>query len=131
MHVTIMTINYIGPFPIPSRIEMATATGTQAPITRPGRRMWPIIAAAVIIVIAVVGVFAYVYLLKPSSSNFVCDPTKEGSCTVTVSGAGASFPYFVWLNWTKTYEGLYPNVTVNYASIGSTAGKKVIANQTQ
>ncbi len=110
---------------------MASSTGVQAPIARPGRRMWPIIAAAVIIVVAVVGVFAYVYLLRNGTSTFVCDPAKEGSCTVTVSGAGASFPFFIWQNWTRVYGNLYPNVTVSYNSIGSTAGKKVIANQTQ
>src|SRR5215471_1068459 len=131
MHVTNVTINYIDRFPILVRFEMATATGTQAPITRPGRRMWPIIAAVAIIIIAIVGLFAYVYLLKNGPGSFVCDPTKEGSCTVTVSGAGASFPYFIWLNWTKVYESRYPNVTINYSSVGSTAGKKVIANQTQ
>src|SRR5215831_3117050 len=124
MHVTSMTINYIVPFLHSPRLEMASGSGTQAPITRPGRRMWPIIAAVVVIIIVVGGILAYVYLLRgPNNGSFVCDPTKAGSCTVTIQGAGATFPQFIWLNWTKGYNQLYPNVTISYNLIGSTAGK--------
>src|SRR5215467_15786957 len=120
MHVTSMTINYIGPFPILTRLEMASGTGTQAPITRPGRRMWPIIAAVAIIIIAIVGVFAYVYLMKNAiTSNFVCDPTKEGSCTVSLQGTGATFPAPLLQKWTTDYHNLFPNVTITYNALGS------------
>ena len=101
----------------------------EAPITRPGRKMWPIIAAVVIIVVAIVGVFAYIYFTR-NTTSFVCNLAVEGSCTITVQGAGATFPAPLIQNWTLTYHALYPNVTVNYNSVGSTAGRQLITNKT-
>jgi len=91
--------------------------------------MWPIIAAVVIIVVAIVGVFSYIYFTR-NTTSFICNRAVEGSCTITIQGAGASFPAPLIQNWTLTYHVLYPNVTVNYSSVGSTAGRQLITNKT-
>lgn len=100
---------------------MATGSGTQPEVRRPGRRIWPIVLAAVIILVAIGGVLAYVY--------FIGNNNPTGS-SATIQGTGATFPAPLIQNWTITYHGLYPNVTVNYNALGSGAGIAVITNQT-
>jgi phosphate transport system substrate-binding protein len=96
-------------------VKMSTGTGTE-PVKRPGRRLWPIILGLVVIVVAIVGVFAYVYLTSTPA--------------VAIQGTGATFPAPLIQNWTITYHNLYSNTTINYNSLGSGAGIAVITNQT-
>ncbi len=69
---------------------------------------------------AVVGVVAYEYFVGTSNQN----------TSVTIQGAGATFPAPLIQNWTVTYHNLYSNVTINYNSVGSTAGRQLITNKT-
>lgn len=64
----------------------------------------PIVAAAVL----VASVFAYQYLSTPQ--------------TITLNGAGATFPFPLIDKWTAEYNKIKPNVQVNYQSIGSGGG---------
>ena len=43
---------------------------------------------------------------------------------VRLDGAGASFPKFIYERWFQDINGKYPNLRVNYESIGSGAGVK-------
>src|SRR5712692_6994636 len=95
---------------------MATGTPTGTTIQRPGRKRWPLILATVIIIAAIVSVVAYEYFTVTTS--------------VTIQGAGATFPSKLIQNWSATYHNLYSNVTINYNPVGSTSGYKLIANKT-
>jgi len=50
--------------------------------------------------------------------------------TVTLNGAGASFPYPLYSKWIAEYRKIAPNVTIDYQSIGSGGGIKGITEQT-
>ena len=46
----------------------------------------------------------------------------------TLNGAGATFPYPMYSKWFNEYHNLYPNIQINYQSIGSGGGiRQVIA----
>ncbi len=100
---------------------MAATSDTGTTIQRPGRRLWPIILGAIIIIVVIGGVLAYVYLTGNNG------PTTSSA---TIQGTGATFPAPLIQNWTVTYHNLYSNVTVNYSALGSGAGIQVITNQT-
>ncbi|HXG58649.1 MAG TPA: phosphate ABC transporter substrate-binding protein PstS [Thermoanaerobaculia bacterium] len=53
----------------------------------------------------------------------------QGS-TVSINGAGATFPYPIYSKWFDHYHQLHPNVQINYQSIGSGGGIKQLAAQT-
>src|SRR2546427_10809181 len=41
---------------------------------------------------------------------------------LTITGAGATFPYPIYSKWFDEYHKLHPNVQINYQSIGSGGG---------
>ena len=41
---------------------------------------------------------------------------------VLINGAGATFPYPIYSKWFDTYHKLFPNIQINYQSIGSGGG---------
>ncbi|HEU4936880.1 MAG TPA: phosphate ABC transporter substrate-binding protein PstS [Vicinamibacterales bacterium] len=49
---------------------------------------------------------------------------------VTITGAGATFPYPIYSKWFSDYNKLHPNVAINYQSIGSGGGVKQLTSQT-
>ncbi len=50
------------------------------------------------------------------------------SAQTTLNGAGATFPYPMYSKWFNEYHNLYPNIQINYQSIGSGGGiRQVIA----
>nr|PZN26594.1 MAG: phosphate ABC transporter substrate-binding protein PstS [Pseudomonadota bacterium] len=53
---------------------------------------------------------------------------KDG--VVALNGAGATFPFPLYSKWTAEYNRLYPNVRINYQSIGSGGGIRQIVAQT-
>jgi phosphate transport system substrate-binding protein len=61
-----------------------------------------------------------------------CDRGGLGTKTPTVSltGAGATFPNPLYQKWLSEYEKLHPNVKIDYQSIGSGGGIKQIQSQT-
>ncbi|HKP35688.1 MAG TPA: phosphate ABC transporter substrate-binding protein PstS [Pyrinomonadaceae bacterium] len=54
----------------------------------------------------------------------------SGGGTVSLQGAGATFPYPLYLKWLNEYTKANPNVRVDYQSIGSGGGIKQIQAQT-
>src|SRR5215510_14654036 len=57
-----------------------------------------------------------------------CNNTENGS--VSLQGAGASFPSPLYQKWLAEYSKLHPNVKLDYQSIGSGGGIKQIQSQT-
>ncbi len=49
---------------------------------------------------------------------------------VTITGAGATFPYPIYSKWFAEYNKKFPNVEINYQSIGSGGGVKQLTSQT-
>ncbi len=53
-----------------------------------------------------------------------------GSQEVSLTGAGATFPFPLYSKWMSEYNKLNPNVRINYQSIGSGGGIKQIVSGT-
>lgn len=65
---------------------------------------------------------------QPVTAN---NPTgSDGSQTIQINGAGATFPYPIYSKWFSEYNALHPNVRINYQSIGSGGGIQQMVNQT-
>ncbi|HEX9493167.1 MAG TPA: phosphate ABC transporter substrate-binding protein PstS [Thermoanaerobaculia bacterium] len=56
-------------------------------------------------------------------------PSASGAKT-TINGAGATFPNPLYSKWFSDYNKLYPDVQINYQSIGSGGGIKQLSSQT-
>jgi phosphate transport system substrate-binding protein len=57
--------------------------------------------------------------------------TTSGSAqTLTINGAGATFPYPIYSKWFAEYGKTRPNVQINYQSIGSGGGIKQLSSKT-
>jgi phosphate transport system substrate-binding protein len=56
-------------------------------------------------------------------------PTKPAG-SVSLTGAGATFPLPVYTEWTYAYPYVDPSVSINYQGIGSGGGKKAIIDNT-
>ena len=50
--------------------------------------------------------------------------------TITLNGAGATFPYPIYSKWFSEYNKLHPDVQINYQSIGSGGGIRQVINGT-
>ena len=60
-----------------------------------------------------------------------CAATTVGSAqTISLQGAGATFPYPLYSKWMAEYQKLHPSVQINYQSIGSGGGIKQILERT-
>ena len=57
-------------------------------------------------------------------------PPEPVSASITLQGAGATFPTPLYTSWFETYTAKYPQVLFNYQSIGSGGGIKAITQQT-
>ena len=66
---------------------------------------------------------AFVFLVGSIACN-------SGSGTVTLQGAGASFPAPLYQKWVSEYGKLHANVRIDYQSIGSGGGIKQLKEQT-
>jgi phosphate ABC transporter phosphate-binding protein len=63
-------------------------------------------------------------VVVPMSANAQTpEPPKSGT-QFNINGAGASFPFPLIDTWRVEYKKLYPNVNLNYQSIGSGGGVK-------
>src|SRR5437763_9345660 len=54
----------------------------------------------------------------------------SGGSTVSLQGAGATYPNPLYQKWINEYSKLHPNVRIDYQSIGSGGGQKQIKEQT-
>jgi len=58
-------------------------------------------------------------------------PDQAGQqASVSLNGAGASFPYPLYSKWIQEYKKLNPQVTIDYQSIGSSGGINNILQET-
>lgn len=55
---------------------------------------------------------------------------ESNDAPVSLNGAGASFPLFLYERWFREYNQLHPNVQVNYQPVGSAAGIQQVINGT-
>src|SRR5258708_6341301 len=62
----------------------------------------------------------------PAASDTAPAAKKDDS--ISLNGAGATFPYPLYSKWISEYNKLNPNVKINYQSIGSGGGiRQIIA----
>jgi phosphate transport system substrate-binding protein len=61
-----------------------------------------------------------------------CERTTAGSCneTITLHGAGATFPFPLYSKWIAEYARMNPGIHINYQSIGSGGGVRQIVART-
>jgi phosphate transport system substrate-binding protein len=57
-------------------------------------------------------------------------PTALPAGSITINGAGATFPLPLYTQWTYAYQFVDPSVIINYQGTGSGAGKTAIINNT-
>jgi phosphate transport system substrate-binding protein len=57
-------------------------------------------------------------------------PAAPASSSLTINGAGATFPNPIYSKWFDEYQKLHPEVRINYQSIGSGAGIRQLTAQT-
>jgi phosphate transport system substrate-binding protein len=66
--------------------------------------------------------------LAACQSNEPTSPTAGTS--LTINGAGATFPNPIYSKWFDEYQKSHPNIRINYQSIGSGGGIKQLSAQT-
>ena len=74
------------------------------------------------------------FACKPAETPNADTTTKNApaatGATITINGAGATFPYPIYSKWFDQYHTAHPNVQINYQSIGSGGGIKQLSAQT-
>src|SRR5919106_4144511 len=77
-------------------------------------------------------VVAWFGVLLMVSALIACNPhsSPDGGGTVSLQGAGATFPNPLYQKWLSEYGKLHPNVRIDYQSIGSGGGIKQLKEQT-
>ncbi len=84
----------------------------------------------IILILVVAGVFLAGCVSKqPVEVQPTAQPTKASE-TITLNGAGATFPYPLISKWSSEYNKIKPNIQINYQSVGSGAGIQQIAAKT-
>ena len=66
--------------------------------------------------------------VQPTATPTV-QPT-QAPATITLTGAGATFPYPLISKWSSEYNKINPNIQINYQSVGSGAGIQQISAKT-
>ncbi len=56
--------------------------------------------------------------------------SNDDERTLSLNGAGATFPFPLYSKWIAEYHRLYPNVRINYQSIGSGGGIRQLVAET-
>jgi phosphate transport system substrate-binding protein len=72
-----------------------------------------------------------VFACKPAETpNADTAKSTASGATITINGAGATFPYPIYSKWFDQYHTTHPNIQINYQSIGSGGGIKQLSAQT-
>src|SRR5437867_13342432 len=76
--------------------------------------------------------FIFLFLVLAACTKTEAPPTAtgQGSRTITINGAGATFPNPIYSKWFSDYNKLHPDVQINYQPIGSGGGLKQLISQT-
>lgn len=86
----------------------------------------------IVIILILAGVLLAGCISKPAQpepTSSVLQPTKAPE-TITLIGAGATFPYPLLSKWSSEYNKINPNIQINYQSVGSGAGIQQITAKT-
>jgi phosphate transport system substrate-binding protein len=86
------------------------------------RSIWILLG---LLLVAVVGCKKETASSEPGATE---KPKETGP--VTLTGAGATFPYPLYSKWTSEYNKQHPSVRINYQSIGSGGGIRQILART-
>ncbi len=68
--------------------------------------------------------------VQPTVKPITTEQSTKAPETVTLNGAGATFPYPLISKWSSEYNKIKPNIQINYQSVGSGAGIKQITAKT-
>jgi phosphate transport system substrate-binding protein len=60
------------------------------------------------------------------SATVVCSTAIIGMAALSITGAGATFPYPMYSKWFDAYHKVHPDIEINYQSIGSGGGIRQI-----
>ncbi|NOZ48749.1 MAG: phosphate ABC transporter substrate-binding protein PstS [Chloroflexi bacterium] len=66
----------------------------------------------------------------PAATSTSTPEAQTGGKSITLNGAGATFPLPVYTEWNQMYRSVQPDVTINYQGIGSGGGQKAILDST-
>ncbi len=69
-------------------------------------------------------------VVEITSTPGPAQPTAPAAGSVTINGAGATFPFPLYSKWFYDYAFVDPSVRFNYQSIGSGGGIKQITEKT-
>ncbi|HMB46431.1 MAG TPA: phosphate ABC transporter substrate-binding protein PstS [Candidatus Methanoperedens sp.] len=84
----------------------------------------------IVIILILAGVLLAGCVSKPAEVQpTTVQPTKAPE-TITLIGAGATFPYPLLSKWSSEYNKINPNIQINYQSVGSGAGIQQITART-
>src|SRR4030067_2497649 len=83
-----------------------------------------------IIFLILVGVLLAGCVSKPAGVQTETTTSAKDPRTITIIGAGATFPYPLLSKWSSEYNKLNPNIQINYQSVGSGAGIQQITAKT-
>ncbi len=64
-----------------------------------------------------------------SGTDAPADSTAPAGAAASLTGAGASFPEPIYLEWIGAYADVAPDVTINYQGIGSSGGREQFIGQ--
>src|SRR5262245_45638009 len=67
---------------------------------------------------------------SPPSQPNKASPPASGSGQVLLTGAGATFPYPIYSKWFDEYHRMFPQIQINYQSIGSGGGIRQVTEGT-
>lgn len=70
------------------------------------------------------------WLSRVACLSLIVSVSGNAFAQMTISGAGATFPYPIYSKWFDEYAKVDPSVRFNYQSIGSGGGQKQIMAQT-
>jgi phosphate transport system substrate-binding protein len=65
-----------------------------------------------------------------SEAPVTASTVQQSGGTITINGAGATFPYPIYSKWFAEYAKAHPDVQVNYQSIGSGGGIRQLIART-
>src|SRR5262245_52602171 len=69
-------------------------------------------------------------MLLASMAPLAMSAKAFAQSSITLNGAGASFPFPLIDTWRVEYQSVKPNVNLNYQSVGSGAGIKQFTEKT-
>lgn len=64
------------------------------------------------------------------AATIITGPALVAMATLSLTGAGATFPYPMYSKWFDAYHKLHPDIEINYQSIGSGGGIKQVTEGT-